>query len=432
MTAAHTDLAGPVARYASRLHEVIGYDHHVASPLGAWLLLALCGPASDGANRVALTEALGCDIDVAASVAADLLAHPHPLVAAAAALWHAPGSVSDQWLSGLPAEVMQTPRIPGQPELDAWARRHTFGLIDRFPIKVDPAVYLILASALATKVSWECPFDLAAGSELGQQSPWAQRLARVLRAPRQHGHSALIAATEGAGDVAMHVAAAHGGLAVASITAAPGVAPADVMAAAHTLAVAHVVGQPVQRRSLFDLPLGDGAAWTIREEMSADAGERCDTVLPAWSASSTHDLGDPVLGFAAAAASLAVNAGDPWEARQGAMARYSRTGFEAAAVTAMAIRLSMRMPCRGPMRTAELRFGHPFAVVAVTVDEPGGRRSGRDGHGPWHGIPVFSAWVADPQDAVADPEDAIGDPEEATGHQETATGHPEKATGDPS
>jgi hypothetical protein len=43
------------------------------------------------------------------------------------------------------------------------------------------------------------------------------------------------------------------------------------------------------------------------------------------------------------------------------------------------------------VRTAELRFGHPYAVVAVATDW--GTR------GPWHGLPVFSAWVAQPQDA---------------------------------
>jgi hypothetical protein len=43
---------------------------------------------------------------------------------------------------------------------------------------------------------------------------------------------------------------------------------------------------------------------------------------------------------------------------------------------------------------AELRFGHPYAVAAVAVQDAGGTP------GPWHGLPVFSAWVADPQDAA--------------------------------
>ncbi|HXP20045.1 MAG TPA: hypothetical protein VN840_10415 [Streptosporangiaceae bacterium] len=116
---------------------------------------------------------------------------------------------------------------------------------------------------------------------------------------------------------------------------------------------------------------------------------------------STHDLRDPGLGFAAAAAALARSGRDPWQAKQAAMARYTRVGFEAAAVTAMAIMASMQLPRRGLIRTAELRFGHPFAVVAVTgpTDRSRRRAAGTAQSDAWHGLPVFSAWVADPQDA---------------------------------
>jgi hypothetical protein len=54
----------------------------------------------------------------------------------------------------------------------------------------------------------------------------------------------------------------------------------------------------------------------------------------------------------------------------------------------------------GVLRTAELRFGHPYAVVAVTTDDnwSAGRR-------PWEGLPVFSAWITQPEDA-SDPASA--------------------------
>jgi hypothetical protein len=67
----------------------------------------------------------------------------------------------------------------------------------------------------------------------------------------------------------------------------------------------------------------------------------------------------------------------------------------------MAVMLSARAPNRGLRRIAELRFGHPFAVVAVAIDQRRDREAGRR-TGPWHGVPVFSAWVADPQDADED------------------------------
>ena len=41
----------------------------------------------------------------------------------------------------------------------------------------------------------------------------------------------------------------------------------------------------------------------------------------------------------------------------------------------------------GLLRTAMLRFGHPYAVVAVA-----------QGGGPWDGVPVFSAWITDPEE----------------------------------
>jgi hypothetical protein len=125
-------------------------------------------------------------------------------------------------------------------------------------------------------------------------------------------------------------------------------------------------------------------------------------VLPAWSADSTHQLTDPRLGFATVRHAL--DPTGPWEARQAAMARYTRIGFEAGAVTGLAVALSAMVQRPGGRRTAELRFGHPFAVVAVAAGnaKPQDRRRPVP-RSPWHGLPVFSVWVADPEDATAEP-----------------------------
>jgi hypothetical protein len=395
------DVAGCVARYAARLHAAIGDSHQVASPLGAWLLLALAAPASTGADRAALTEIIGCDADAAAAAAARLLAAPHPEVASTAAVWTAPRApLADefrQWQSGLPPEVA-TGDLPDQAGLDAWAREATLGLIESFPLQWAPDLYLVLATALATRVSWQVPFDLAPAADLGSASPWSRQLTQVLRTPRgsRTGHSQFIAATAGAGDVAVHVAAARRGLLVCSVAADPAVPSGPVLAAAHEIGCAHAIAAPVRQRALADLPLGDGPAWEVRAEPGAGLDE-CTAVLPAWEARSRHDLSEPGLGFAAAKHALAPGP-DPWQAAQAAMARYSRTGFEAAAVTAVAAFMAALAP-RRDRRVAELRFGHPYAVVAVAL--------GADGPGPpdqadyraWHGVPVFSAWVAEPQDA---------------------------------
>jgi hypothetical protein len=401
-----TDVTGALARYAGRLHALAGPRHHVASPLGAWLLLALCAQASQGKTREILNETLGADCRDAADLAASLLRAPHPAVPAAAAVWHrgATSGTLARWLAGLPPEV-QTGPLTTQADLDEWARHHTFGLVKTFPVRLETVLSVLAATVVATRVSWERPFDVAPAAALGRSSPWAGRLTRVLRTPDGPGHEQFVAAAGAVGDVAVHTAVATGGVRVTSVAAAPGVPAADVLGAAYELATALAAGRAVARRSLFDLPLGEGPLWAVSERTAPVRGgareERCTAVLPAWTAHSEHDLDDPGLGFAAAGQALAP--GEPWQARQAAMAAYSRTGFEAAAVTGMAVAMAMRPPRQGLVRTAELRFGHPYAVVAVTAEGKG--RSGQaaaGGHDPWDGLPVFSAWVADPEDAAED------------------------------
>ncbi len=311
----------------------------------------------------------------------------------------------ESWLSSLPGAV-EIGGVPAQPTADDWARRNSHGLIEHFPLQLRPATVLVLASALASSVTWHTPYELAPATELGRHSPWARRLTQVLRAPKHGEVGQYIAATDRAGDVAVHTASAPGGLRVTSVIAAPDVAPHDVLAAAHQLAVgavgAAVTGPAPSRRSLFDLPLGDGPAWriTAAESPSVRSPELFTAVLPAWSADSSHPLlAERRLGFAAAGgglSSLLPPGSYDLDARQSAVARYDRAGFEAAAVSSIAVRFSAPPP--GPVRTATLRFAHPYAVVAVAVDENSAPGSS-PARSPWHGLPVFSAWITDPGDA---------------------------------
>ncbi|WFE40033.1 serpin family protein [Micromonospora sp. WMMD998] len=401
-----TPLHAPLARYAERLHRAAGATHHVASPLGAWLLLALTGPTATGPARSALAEALGVDPDDAAAAARALLAAPHPMVAAATALWErTPFEELAEWRAALPAYTARGP-LPDRAALDAWARERTGGLIERFPVDVTPETLLVLASALATRVSWADPFEVAPGTELGAGSVWAGRLRQVLRTPPV-GHRCWVSATDRAGDVAVHVAPARAdddgaGMLVVSVAAAPDVPAGEVLAAAWDLSVAAATvpdGPVPGRRSLFDLPLGESPLWAVREEPTRTFArdgreERATAVLPCWAARSRHDLTPPGFGFDAAARALGELLGlvePPFAAAQSTMARFGRYGFEAAAVTAFG--MVAGLPPEGVARIADLRFGHPYAVVAVATDAAGG---------PWHGLPVYSAWVADPEDVPAD------------------------------
>jgi hypothetical protein len=395
-----TRLQESLARYATRLHAAAGPGHHVASPLGAWLLLALCAPAATGADRDALADVLGMAPAEAAGHASALLAAPHPLAPVATAVW---GPTDEEWRASLPASTATGP-LPDQAALDEWARTHTLGLIDGFPLPLSPQVVLAWASAVATRISWADPFELAPAAALGPASRWAGTLTRVLRSPAR-GHRSWITADDRAGDLIVHVAPARAeggaGLAVVSVAAGPDVPPDVVLAAAHRVAGTAVGGPEPDRRSLFDLPLGGTPLWEVRQERvrtRAPGGreERHTAVLPCWSARSEHPLTRPGLGFDAAGRALTGRLGLPGaqlEARQAALARFGRYGFEAAAVTAAFALVSLAP--EGVARTAELRFGHPYAALAVATDER------PDGTGPWHGVPVCSAWVAEPAEPAA-------------------------------
>jgi hypothetical protein len=200
---------------------------------------------------------------------------------------------------------------------------------------------------------------------------------------------------------------------VGSVIAADQAVPAsDVLAAAEEIITAEArQAGSVARLSLFDLPLGDGPVWSIGEEQVDTTAldgreEQVISVLPAWSAQTDLDLrDDEALGFAAAARALAeaLELGDwRYDARQVAMARYSAVGFEAAAVTGLAVAMSAKVSRPGRRRVATVRFAHPFAVVAAAFDDRPARHASPV-PSAWHGLPVYSAWVSEPTDADPPP-----------------------------
>ena len=373
-----------------------------------------------GDVRQRLEEVLGSDADEAPQVTAQLLANPHPPIGRAIALWDQISNASEAflaWRKALPAEV-ECGRVPAQEELDRWADRQTLGMIQKFPVEVDPQTIFVMASALATRATWSVPFDTVPATELGAASPWSSRLKEVLRTPEEDWHAQLIADTDRAGRVAALIVEGHGGLLVVSVIADEGVAAPDVIAAAHQIAEGAAgwsdpAGYTVC--SLHDLPLGEEPRWVIDEEPTitshADGREESyRTTIPAWSARTTLDLAaDDSTGFSLVGEALfkvidrkqeALARGlDPEEplvfaARQSTAAQFHAAGFEAASVVGMGIVLGAAGPpeYRGSRRNAHLRFGHPYAVVAVMGTGQVGATS------YWDGLPVFSAWVADPEE----------------------------------
>lgn len=384
----------------------------VCSPLGMWLLLAACASVAEGENRRGLERVLGCSGNEAVELLSAFVAAPPAALRAAIAIWVGVTDASEPvaaWVRGLPSEV-ESGFMPTQQEADAWVERNTLGLIKSFPQQIDAFTRIVLASALATKVSWEVPFELAAACDhLGAASPWRGSLKQLLR-DRSPGRLTMIASTRAAGLVSVHTAVAREDLSVVSVSADPGVPREAVLDAVHELsALARGSDSPARPCSLFDLALGAGHSWEIteREVRTRRPGERVeriiDALLPAWRIEGEVDLlSSPRFGSGPALEVLrelvGPRANDRFAAKQIAVASYTRFGFEAAAITAFTMRTAAIGPPRqkGVERTATLRFDHPYAVVALAGSLGSGRTGGA---GPEvTGLALFTAWVAMPEE----------------------------------
>jgi hypothetical protein len=419
-------LASLVGSYARRLSPAVLDQHRegsVSSALGVWLLLAACASAAQGPQRVALEEALGCSAEEASRLLAAFMADPPQALHAAIALWVAVDDATAElsaWTRGLPDEV-ESGFMPSQAEADAWADRETHGLIPRFPAQIDAATRIVLASALATKVKWELPFDVVpAADHCGPASPWKRAVSRLLwdGHPEQH---AMVARTDAAGVVAVHCAVAHEDLTVVSVSGAPEVDRASVLAGAYEVAATVCGDWRKGARSLFDLPLGAGHSWEISEReirvyVPEPRVERIEGVaLPAWRLERSLDLTrSSAFGAAPALQTLRELIGprpdDRCDAAQAAVASFTRYGFEAAAITAFGVAAAaLRAGDRAIERTAVLRFDHPYAAVAIAGTPPGALR-GVSGpappDSPFPGLPLFTAWVHEPIEPEDDPPDS--------------------------
>ncbi|MCL2092189.1 MAG: hypothetical protein FWH11_13480 [Micrococcales bacterium] len=406
--------------------------HGVVSGLGVWLLLALVAQDAPPAARAVLEEALGTDAEDAAARAAALLDQAHPEVRHAVAVWvdqtwSTPAF--DQWATRLPGSVARGP-MPTQEQADAWTAERTLGLVQRFPADLSPSAVqvpaVVLASAVATKICWDAPFDEAYVFRPEQDDHVPETLggafshaAEVLSTPPS-GHQVGLADTAAAGRVAVHAARSEG-LRVLSVIAEPDCPVGNVHQAALEVARSSLA------IDLFGAPLGTGHAWTLTERTASQVSDSDRTtetraLLPAWDATTCTSLrGEPWFPAVAATGNRWVTEPKDVDGQQQAVASYDRLGFSAAAVTDMPCWAASLVDTREVrLRRLEVRFDRPYAVVAVACPPPSSqlsaarprwwRRSpnradsdrtltvdGTTEVSPWDGIPVFSAWVAEPR-----------------------------------
>jgi hypothetical protein len=316
-----------------------------------------------------------------------------------------------EWTATLPRAVERGP-IPSQDVADGWADRNTLGLIKEFPLDLSPLSRVVLASVLATKVTWKNPFEVVpAADHLGAASPWRGRVKEVLF-DRHLGSSAMLARTEAAGVVAVHFAQAREDLAVLSVATDPALERQAAFEAAFEIAgLCRDDRLASVQCSLFDLSLGRGHSWEITEHeiLAERAGERREriegAVLAAWTMGADLDLtASDLFGVNVALSALLDLVGPSPEgdnalAKQSAIASYSPSGFEAAALDVMELsvggtrrHLATR---KGLLRRATLFLDHPYVAIALAGSEADFTRA-RAGHTDWFCLPLFTAWVAEP------------------------------------
>ncbi|WP_212749029.1 serpin family protein, partial [Nocardia cyriacigeorgica] len=271
--------------------------------------------------------------------------------------------LNDEWLSGLPVGTVDL--LTDQAALDAWADEHTQGLIKKFPLRIDHSTELVLATALVARTTWLESFRETAMTP--ESGPWqGSPVVALSRTTSRLGDAAILdgphpvtrVVVQGTADVDIHLLQGPA-------------TPAGVLATG-----LDALAGAVDVRT--ELPVGtEGPGLTVREEISLRNSPQLRLQLPPFDVRSTHNLCDTPLGslFGLNSAQTSGHhfpgiSTSPLMISQGAqevLARFTRDGFEAAAVTAFSMRAGSKPPPPTEHRVTvcTATFDRPFGFLAV-------------------------------------------------------------------
>lgn len=342
----------------------------VLSGAGLWPLLAVLASSADEPGRGELAGAVGVDADQCMDAAREVLKMIGDAdgVDAALGVWaQETARVSPDWAAQLPpagfGQLTGDPRVD-QPKLDAWAREQTGGLVERFPVGTDPDLMLILATAVALRTSWTRTFTDEPLSP--KRGPWARRRLAGLQRTTP-GVDDLRTAQTPAGALTLTRIEGDNGLDVHLVLGEDTRRAGEVVPAAiQVLAGTHEVQTGSTLLEDDSAPDAPGVAVVRSQRPSLAVRTVRFTVR------SEHDLLQqarlfglatvcrPGRGHFSRIGSVPLRVD---QAVQAAVAVFSATGFEAAAVTAVGLR-AVSMPVLNA-RGLQVTYDRPFGFVAV-------------------------------------------------------------------
>lgn len=341
-----------------------GGEDFALSGAGLWPLLALLASAADEQAAAELAAALGRPADSAREDALEIIGLLRGGLSTTAALgiWTREGVPLDEvWAAPLPGGVVGT--LTDQAALDRWANEQTDGLIGKFPLDIDEATLLVLASALTARVRWRQPFEAypRRSGKVCSDDPAPADQQSLSRTNHDLSIAAILddvvtrVVVEGDGDVDVHLLLG------------------DLPAAGVLGAGLREMGGEARVRPAADAVEGPGL--TVSRERSTEPEDMLHVSLPSFEIRKHHDLlehpGLFGLGLLTDTSTshlpklspvpLAISAG-----AQDVLARFFAEGFEAAAVTAFA----MVAGCAPPealydITFVEVHFDRPFGFLAV-------------------------------------------------------------------
>lgn len=375
--------------FSEKFHKAFPEEHRIASPLGAWCLLAFVA-ANDANAKPEVIKNLGCSPAEAKTILTALLKEKPAVVSLAVNSWLAPGAAGGEgfvkWSESVKDLHTANVGIPQKEELNDWVSTESLGLIEDFPVSIDPDNFIALfATVIATDIKWDVPLDVITHKSM--ETAWGiekclidrkENVAHIHR-DSMHGDFAVHCGTTGEKDLNVY----------SVIALSDNVSEADTMAVARSIATGHF-----KSVALSELPLGESENGTlaIRELKYADKTDDVfTTVLPAWKSSNTFDLLPVDLGFGQSVERFVGSARNiDIDVKQVTVAEYNAVGFKAAALTYMMVSRSAAMPTGVKALNAIITFNRPYAVVAtVNTNNPA-----------WNSVPVFDGWITEAVEAV--------------------------------